>query len=271
MVYDSLQWGETTQNNGLAGVNGKGPQPIQYTGDTNILRKGVGTPIIVGLGGTSATKPTGCAIQGNRSMGTNKFCGPATLYFGQQEGGFWTDLIRPFQEGESITAQASNTNVSEATIVQADCAYGSAHPYPHSPGAALAAAGGGEMWCPPTSVTAAAAVTPAAIGTLDAMTTDTGDQWLDTRATYHILGYVSCVGVAGSGGTISFSGLGGQWAGYRPGFPYSGITATFDSSGTSYAYEPIPFDGDALPTYDANSLTNTACLGGLLLAKHPSH
>lgn len=268
MPYDSLMWGEATQNNGLAGVNGKGPAPIQYTGDTNILRKGFGRPVIVGLGGSSITKPTGCAILGNRSYGVNKFCGPASLYFGQLEGSFLVDIAVPFQEGESLTAQASNTNVSENTIVQADCAYGSPHQRPDSAWEAMTAAGGGEMWCVPTSATAAAAVTPAVIGTLDGLTTDTNDMWLDTRAKYHILGYVSCVGITSTAMTLGFTGLGGEWAGYVPGLPASGITATFDCQGTSFAYEPIPFDGDAVPSYQANSLSNTAILGGLMMAKH---
>lgn len=266
MPYDSLMWGETTQNNGLAGVAAKGPAPIVYSGDYNVLRKGFGAPVIVSLGGISATKPTGTAILGNRSYSVNKFCGPASLSFGQSTGNPMIDIVVPFQEGEQLTAQLSNTNVNEASIVQADCAYGAPHPYPRSAAAAMAMAGGGELWCPPISHTAAAAVTPAVIGDLVALTTE--DLWLDTRASYHIIGNVSTVGVASEGGTLTFTGLGGAWHGYVPGVAYAGIKATFDTEGISYCYEPIPFDGDALPSYMANALTNTAVLGGLLIAKH---
>lgn len=268
MPYDTLNWGETTQNSGLAGVAAKGPAPIVFSGDYNVLRKGFGTPHIVSLGGTSATKPTGTALVGNRSYGVNKFCGPAGLYNPRMTG-----LVLPYQEGEQLTAQASNTNVNEATIVHADCAYGGAHAHPATVGAALAKAGGGELWCPPTSVTAAAGVTLAVIGDLSAMTTDTNDLWLDTRASYHILGYTGCVGIASDCGSIAFTGLGGAWHGYVPGIPDHMIGPVTLDTGTGYGadlcYEPIPFDGDALPSYMANHLSNTAVLGGLLLAKHP--
>lgn len=266
MPYDTLVWAQSTQNNGLDGVAAKGPAPIQYSGDYNILRKGFGDPYITSLGGVSLTKPTGTAIVGNRSYGANKFCGPAGLYNPRA-----TSLVIKYQEGEQLTGQLSNTNVSEVSIVHADCGYGGAHAHPANPGAALAMAGGGEMWCVPTSATAAAAVTPAYIGQLDGLTTDTNDQWLDTRASYHILGYVGCVGIAGDCGVITFTGLGGQWAGYVPGIPDKQITATFDTShreGFDLCYEPIPFDGNGLPGYMATHLSNTAVLGGLLLAKH---
>ena len=66
---------------------------------------------------------------------------------------------------------------------------------------------------------------------------------------------------------LIFNGLGGDWAGYTPALPGSGITATFDCAGTSFAYEGIPFDGDALPSYMSNGLANGALLGALMLAK----
>jgi hypothetical protein len=267
MVYDSLCWGESKALAGLVVLASKGPVPHVYTGNTITLRKGQGTPIVVALGATSITKPNGSAIAGNRSYGTNKFCGPGSLYFGQSEGSFMCNIAVPFQEGEILTGYAANTSVAENTILQVDVGYGSAHKRPNDAWDAMAAAGGGELWCVPTSATAAAAVTPAVIGTLDGLTTDTGDMWLDTRASYKIIGYTSCVGVTSTAQSLIFNGLGGDWAGYTPALPGSGITATFDCSGTTFAYEGIPFDGDALPSYMANSLSNTAILGGLMLAK----
>ena len=136
MPYDSLQWGEEVQNNGLLGVLGKGPAPIVFTGDTNVLRKGFGLPIMVGVGSTSDTKPAGCAIAGNRSYGAEDFDGPGALEFNGQ--GFMRNFARPYQEGESLTATAYNTNVSEGIIVVADIGYGAAHPYPKTIGEAVA-------------------------------------------------------------------------------------------------------------------------------------
>jgi len=268
MPFDTLVHAEATQNSGYAGVAGKGPAPIQYTGDTNILRKGFGMPIIVGLGSTSISKPQGCRISGNRSYGTNYIMGPGGLNFGQSMGTFMTDLAFPFQEGETITGQGSDTNVNEAIIVAYDVAYGSAHPYPHTAWEAMRAAGGGELWCVPCSATAASAVTPAYIGQLDTLTTDTGDQWLDTRAKYHALGTVASIGLAGGGGILTLTGLAGPWAGFVPGVPMSGIQATFQTQGNSFCYEPLPFDGDALPGYMHCELTAGAQLFGLLMAKH---
>lgn len=268
MPYDSYLWGESKQSSGLVVLAGKGPTPLVSSGNTNILRKGFGTPILVGLGQSSLTKPGGCAIAGNRSYGTNKFCGPGHIGFGHGIG-FMTNVAVPYQEGETLTGYTDTTNVAEYTILQADFTYGSAHKYPGSAWDAMAAAGGGELWSVPTSVTAAAIVTPAVIGTLDGMTTDTGDMWLDTRAKYHILGYIGCVGIASSSGTITFTGLGAKWNGYVPGIPETGKDVVqLGVLGMSYCYEPIPFDGDALPSYMCNCLDDTAHLGAILLAKH---
>lgn len=264
MPYDTLQYGETTQNSGLAGVAAKGPPPIVYSGDYNVLRKGFGAPVLVGLGGVSASKATGCAVVGNRSYGVNKFTGPASLAFPMMH-----DLVVPFQEGEQLTGQLSNTNTNEASIVNADIAYGGAHAYPQTVGGAMAAAGGGELWSVPISCTAAAAVTLAYIGTLDGLTTDTGDQWLDTRAGYKIIGSVGCVGIVSDCGSITFTGLGGDWKGYTPAVRDHMIDPVTNDvrGGLELCYEGIPFDGDALPGYMANHLTNTAVLAGLLMVK----
>ena len=266
MAYDSMCWGEEVQNTSLLGVLGKGPSPIAFTGDINTLRKGLGTPYLVGLGGVSDTKPNAVGISGNRSYGTQLFLAPAGMDF---SGTFMRDLARPYQEGEDISGFGCNTNVSEGIVVQADIAYGAVHRYPKTVGEAAAMAGGGIMHSVPFSITSTAAVTPkSGLVALDAATSQ--DLWVNTDSTYHILGVAPNVSAATFGGTMTVTLNTKEWNGFIPGICVNPLSAvTFGTGGVSLAYEPIgPFPGDALPTVGLNSTSAGAIANGIILLEH---
>lgn len=271
MVYDTLVWAEEQQANGYTGTAAKGPAPISYSGDYNILRKGFGAPVMVGLGQTGDTKPQGCRIYGNRSYGTNYFIGPGHNQF--WPGGVLRDLAITWQEGEQITGECSSTNVNEGSVIAAWFGYGTAHRWPESIFDAMSMAGGGQIWIPPFSITSAAAVTPfSGEVALDVATTDTGDQWLDTRANYYILGVVPSVSAATFGGIMHVRTLPAVWNGYVPGIPVNSLSAvSFSPSGGlpfCPAYEPIgPFPGDALPNVSMCASSAGAVTGGIVLLK----
>lgn len=271
MVYDTITWAEARAGNGYDGIAGKGPAPFAFTGDTITLRKGFGTPVVVGLGSTGDTKPQGCRIKGNRSYGTNYIIGPGAEVF--WPGGILRDMAIPFQEGEVLTGEQSSTNVNEGSLVAAWCGYGTAHRWPESIMDSMQMAGGGEIWIPPFSITSAAAVTPlSGIVPLDTATTDTGDQWLDTRASYFILGVVPSISAATFGGVMHVTSLPAAWNGYAPGIPVNALSAvSFSPSGGMPfcpAYEPIgPFLGDALPQVSMCATSAGAVTGGIVLLK----
>jgi hypothetical protein len=271
MVYDTILFAEARAGNGYTGIAGVGPAPLAFTGDTVTLRKGFGTPVMVGLGSTGDTKPQGCRIKGNRSYGTNYIIGPGAEVF--WPGGVLRDIAIPFQEGETITGEQSNTNVNEGSLVAMWCAYGGAHRWPESVMDSMSMAGGGELWIPPFSVTSAAAVTTfSGEVALDAATTDTGDQWLDTRANYYILGVVPSISAATFGGIMQVRTLPAQWNGYVPGIPVNALSAVSFTPNIGMpfcpAYEPIgPFSGDALPQVSMCATSAGAVTGGLVLLK----
>lgn len=245
-MQDVVVFAEATQNNGFAGVAGKGPTPLTYTGDTVTLRKVGKTPVLVALGGASATKPKGVRIKGNRSRNQMYWHGPANTRGYPQ--GLMTDLAVPFKEGEILTGEADNTNVNENTIVMAFFTYGPPHPWPRTLMEVALMAQAKVVHSVPCTVTPAAAVTPLS-GSVALDSASQDDLWIDPDKRYSILGILNSPGLAAGFGVAHFNGLPDPYQGMVPGLPLADLSAIdYMSGGFCPAYEPIgPFPGDGLP------------------------
>ena len=245
MPYDALIWGEEGAASGLTARTAKGPNTYTISGDT-ITLKGTdrGTPILFGLGATSDTKAGGCAVVPSLSNRAVAIYGPAAIDI-LTKG--WDDFrlsggVKQLSNGETLTGQIDNANTNEGSVMGCFVSYGG---YPAVRGPS---AGANDMFREKITITSAAAVTYNS-GAVALNTACTSSTWLNTRAKYEIRGISGCVGAATFGGMCSVTNLGGAWAAYTPGFPVPGLSAvTFAPDGVFVLPEPIPFDGDSLPS-----------------------
>lgn len=257
MPYTTFVAGEAVQSATLVGVTAIGPPDHKLSGDTVKLRKGSGTPILMGFGSSSDTKPNGCAVTPSISNRVKPITGPGAV---DMVGKGWLDLRlfggKKLQEGETLDFKVVNTNVNEGAIVAANIAYGSFAAYSPVRGPYK------DLFIEDGIITSAADVTyNSGIVSLDSMTDDTS--WVDTKAKYDLLGFMpGPVGVTQSQGIVVCSGIGGSWDGYFPGVPIGGLSAVDFGVGAPYTLfdEPIPFDGDAIPSVGLCSTTAAACL-----------
>lgn len=245
MPHDCLVWGEAQAASGLTGLLGKGPGTYTTSADT-ITVKGAarGDPYLFMLGSTSDTKAGGCALLPELSNRASLIYGPGAIAFAEQGlADFRLDGVKMLANGETLTGQVDNANTNEGSVVAAWVSYGGV------PAIRSDYSDPRNMYKEKCTITSAAAVTSqSGKVTLDSALTSTS--WLNTKAKYEIRGVSGCVGAATFGGICQVDNLGGPWAGYVPGIPINGLSAvTFSPGmGTYLLPEPIPFDGDALPS-----------------------
>lgn len=228
----------------------------------------------VGFGGTSLTKPNGCAISGDKSRGGQKFFGHAGLTVGYDE--YLHDIAVEFMDQESISAYINTTNVTEECQVSAHFSE-NAHPWPQTvwEAARMAGAKFGKLHCPAVTVTCATTKTAfnGEVALATGITNGIAGQnagWLDTTKNYAILGIMNMNATTGTLGTVQFRGLEGAWAGRMPGVPlYSLLLATFDAPSRAdfLCYEPIPFRGLSPPTISITGLVAAAANFGVIIAE----
>lgn len=264
MPYDTLVWGAEAAANGLTLTASKGPDSYSITGNTIEMKsKDMGTPVLVGLGSLSDTKPQGCALLPSRSNRATYIYGPGAINFAQ-EG--WMDL-REFMpkklfNGETISGLLSNTNTNEGAIVAAHLCHD------RYPPLGMCRKSFSDIFIEKATLTSAAAVTyNSGKAKLDAACTSVN--WIDTSAKYEILGVVGNIGAATFGGVAHVTGLGGAWAGMAPGLlinPLSAVTFTPAQPFTP-ALEPIPFSGDAIPSIGMTATSAGAIAFGLVIGK----
>lgn len=270
-MFDTLCWGEVTQNNGLAGVAAlAGYAPYTASGDTY---KMPAKRYLVGLAGTSLTKPNGCAVSGDKSRAGQRFHANAAISMGFNE--ILKDFALEFQDQETVTAVLSNTNVSEESQVVGVFTE-NPHPWPHSiwEAAQLAGVAWPKIHAPLASVTVAATKTAfsgelaldAAI-TAGASGQNTG--WLSSEKNYVILGLMNSVATTAFG-TVHIRGLAGEWMGRMPGTPmYGKLLGTFDNPNQTFMpfYEAIPFKGNSLPLISETGLVAAAHTFGIVIGE----
>jgi len=271
MPYGTLGWVEGKgAATALAGITADADGNPGYTtsGDGITLKKGSGTPMVVGFGATSPTKMDGSALAGNRSRSQMKWLGPGSSNNWPSKG-FLKDLRLKFQDGEVVTGYTAS-NEDEMDLLIADVVYGPPHAYPKTIDEAVHMGGGfKEVYSIDSSLTTTSGSFTAADGREDMDTTTVDDLWLDSDAQYSILGIMPCIGFANGGGVLDVSSLPEAWGGHNPSIPIpeqSGVT--FDAGEVSLAYEPIgPFYGDALPQLAIRSSAAGAHLFGLIVGK----
>lgn len=247
MVYSTICWGESTQNNGLAGVAGLANQNHNASGDKLKLKTTPSPPYLMGFGSVSDTKPQGSALVPDTGNGNKPIYGPGAIDF-VTEGWAWWMRSAPvvLQKGDQLTGQASNTNVAEGTVVAADIQYGS---YAQPWNLAEMRQKYIQIISQQVTITSGAAVTFNSGSTAIETAATEKSNWLDVDASYEILGTSPCISAATFGGICNVTGLGGNWKGEQPGLLVSPLSAVTFSPGGSFApaLEPIPFDGDSPP------------------------
>jgi len=262
MPYDTIIWGEVTQNNGFAGVAAvAGQAPYTSSGDTIKMPS---ARRVVGMVGTSLTKPNGCRIKGDLSRSADYFYGPASLAPVMSK---LRDIALEFQNGEVITAELSNTNVNEESHVSLDVTEEQPHSHPKTIGEAAAKVGAKAVHIIQCTVTVATTKTMfnGEVALDSAASQKTG--WLDKTKKYAILGGVMSLSTTAFG-TVHIRGLDGAWLGRFPGFVMNKLDGTFEAQGGfSPAYEPIPFAGDKLPLISECGLVAAAHTFGLVIAE----
>jgi len=244
MPSDCLVWGEAQAASGLTGLAAVGPTTYATSGDTITIKgKERGEPYLWMLGSTSDTKAGGCALVPSRSNRASAIYGPGAIAFIEQGlADLRIDGVKRLSNGETLTGQVDNANTNEGSVVAAWITYGGV-PRRITYGPPK------DIFREKITITSAAAVTfNSGVVALDSACTSTS--WINTRAKYEMRGVSGCVGAATFGGICNVTNLGGNWAPYVPGIPINGLSAvTFSPGMSTYALpEPIPFDGDALPS-----------------------
>lgn len=262
MPYDTIFWGEATQNNGYAGVVGvTGQGDYLNSADTMILPRDT---VCVGGGGTSLTKPNGARVAGNRSRAAAYTYLPAAL----DPSGELRNIALPFVKGEAITGQMSNTNTNEESQIHLHLTEDTPHKWPKDIWDAMQMCGGGKMHIIQCTLTCA--TTKTAFNGEVALDSAASEvvSWLDAKKKYHILGIVPSLGTTAFG-LVYFRGLSGAWKGKMPAICVNKLDGTYETRGDFIpAYEPIPFDGDALPKISTVGLVAAAGTFGLVIAEH---
>lgn len=255
MPYDTILYGEATQNNGLAGVAGLGPSPYAYTGDTVTL-KDEDRPFLHRFGGISDTKPAATALIPTNSNSNKGWYGPASLTLFPLGIADFQDFPIELMKGDIITGQINNTNVNEGSVVFADISYGA--PIPRWSLASFA--GRGKPYLELATVTSTADVTyNSGVVTIYSACTNTLDWW-DSNGEYYILGVMGSTGVASAGGVLNVTNVGGNWKGMVPGIPMNTLSDVHFSTAQPFtaALEPIgPISGSAMKNSASVGLTST--------------
>jgi hypothetical protein len=269
--YDTVIWAEVTQNNGLAGVAAlAGQSPFLADGDTLKMPK---KKYVAALGGSSLTKPNGCALSGDKSRGGQRFHANAAISMGLAE--ILKDFALDFQENELVTALLNNTNVSEESQVFAHVVDESG-PFemPKSILEAGRKAGARRIHCPIAKVTVATTKTMfnGEVALDAAITAGLAGQnagWLSSEKEYAVLGLMHSVATTAFG-TVHIRGLAGGWEGRFPGIPmYGKLLGTFDDPVGAFmpALEPIPFKGNSLPLISEVGLVAAAHTFGIVIGE----
>jgi hypothetical protein len=264
MPFDFLIWGEEQAANGLTATTSKGPSGYVVTGDTITTKKGLGMPVLIGLGSISDTKPQGCAIIPQFSNRNTYIYGPGSESDFANKG--FADF-RPFggvklQPGETLTGYVSTTNVNEGAVIGAALAYDNIPVMPD-------VSGYSKRFVEKITITSAAAVTFNS-GAAALSSALTSSNFLDTSKNYVLLGLVPNIGAATFGGIMTVANLSGSWNGYYPGIPMNALSAvTFSPGGAAYFMEPLPLSGEEFDTVTVGMTATSAgaITTGLILAE----
>lgn len=272
MPFSTPIHAETTQNNGLAGVaalNGSGGGHVGSADKITIKTlKGL-TPYLLGGGGTSVSKPNGAALLFDQLYGGNKCFMGAGRFFPAAWDRFMRYAPIELMPGDKITAQLSNTNVNEASIVAYDISYAKSRPRAMDPARMLSRYK--EIIKDMISITVANAITynDAAADMATLMSGGIG-KTVFLNEKYDIVGFFPIVTTA-VGGVVTISGSidGAEWNGQAPGAPISPLGAV-TLYGDPYQYllpEPIPIDFNSPPTLGMCGLSAAAETFGIMLGK----
>jgi len=247
MPYSTLVHAESTQNDGYAGVAGKGPTGIGFSisGDTIVLIDKE-FPYIYRYGAHSITKPQACKLNFT-NMGTRMYGGGAVDFHPAGISGS-RSLPQKLYRGETVTGYASNTNVAEDTIIMYEIAYN------HITSWDISEFAGKQIFPALMTLTAGAAVTynSGPVTVYDAATDPT--DWFDANAYYDILGAFGVIGA--DGGVVHITNLPDDWARHAPGFPINPLDTVLFGTRMPYFYLLEPIRG--IP---GNQLKNNVTLG----------
>lgn len=268
MPHEWYLFGESTTNNGFAGIAAKAGQPDVYTiaGDTVTLRD-LKSPFFIGGIGTAETKPNGFRFKGSLS-----YSGVYNYVQGMRQGGRPMDgfnmIPTPFQPKEVITGEGSNTNTAEEIIMALLFSYGTPHRYPMNELEALQMIPRAKkIWRPQFSVTPAGAVTSGSgVVTLDSASQE--DYWINKDSQYYILGVrphlVQNAGVLQFYGNLPL----GDFAAHCIPMADGADEVLFNSGGPSFAYEPIgPFSMATPPKVAMFSIEAAATTFSAIIAE----
>lgn len=267
LPYDTIVWAEAAAMSGLTNMAALAGQNHSATGDTLTLKSTPSPPWLLGMGVVSDTKPAASGLVPTTSNGGKTIYGPGGLNY-SVDG--WASYLRdiPIElvKSDIITGQGSNTNVSEGTVLGADIAYGS----PPAPWhlAALRSKYS-QIYSQKLTITSGSAVVfNSGVVSLDSAAADITN-WLDVNAAYEILGICAGTGAATFGGILNITGLGGEWSSKQPGLVINPLSAVTFAPGGAFikVLEPIPFQGDALPSVGMTASSAGAIIFNLVFGK----
>jgi len=262
MPYDTVMYGEAGAMSGYTGIAALGGQNHKASGDIITLLSGI--PYLNGFGLLSDTKPRACALIPSLSNNQNKIYGPAGIDYWADGWAQWMrSLPMPLQDGETLTGNGDNTNVSEGTVMGMDLTYNEIiAPWE----LAVLAGRYAHLYSQEFTVTSATAVVyNSGPVDLDSATTET--DWLNKEESYEIIGIAKGRSGATFGGILNITKLSGAWQGKQPGIVANPLSAVTFNAGAQFAkaLEPIPFKGDAVPQVGMTATSAGAYIGDLVI------
>lgn len=271
--YTWYYWGESAAKNGYAGVTSKAgwPDNYTYTADTVTFDKLRGRPWTRGALVTGVTKMQAARWKGSLSRGKNYHYAPGRT--DQLLSSLFQAFELPWQEGETLTGEASNLNTNEVSLMCLLVAYGGfTHPYPRTIDEVVAYSGLGGMikaiHTPQISVTSASAIAAGSgAAALDAA--DQEEDWLSADSVYVLLGFIPDL-VENKGMLQVNKNLPRWFKDRNVGIPFgSGANAvSFQNDGLGLPYEAIgPFSGLGVPSLGLFSTAAAATTGSLIIGE----
>lgn len=265
--YDTLVWGEVGAKDGLTGTAFLAGQNHTKDGDKFLALQTNPPPWLMGLGSLSDTKPSACALVPDSLEAQQPINGPGGIDF-WNDG--WARHLREapimLEKGDKYTGQCSSTNVNEGSIIGADIVYGS----PVAPWKLKDIQSQyTRIFNDIFTITSGADVTfDSGSVTLDAAASNYA-KWSDTNGKFDILGVLNLIGAATFGGIAHLKNFGGDWHGHQPGLIVNPLSAVTFNTGAQFApaLQPIPFEGDALPSIGMTATSAGAIAFGLVIGK----
>lgn len=270
MPFDTVLWGEVAAKTGLTGTVFCAGQNHVADGDKCVLKTEPFPPFLHGLGSLSDTKPAGCALVPDEQNAQLPIQGPGALDFG---GNGWLHALAKapieLMKGDKLTGQCSSTAVNEGSIIGAHIVYGKILPLFDLVAISKKYE---KLFTDIVTITSGADVTfNSGVGSLDSLVGNY-EKWSDPDGKFEILGTITSISAATLGGIANILNLGGDWKGHQPGIIVNPLSAVTFNGGRAFneALEPIPFNGDSLPTVGMTATTAGAITFGFLIGKLPT-